>query len=128
MEVLRPAVLGSSDSLGVQWLGAWSHSVRPGSRPEASHEFAMGLPLRWLRKRVGSPRGIVLTLPLVGIEVVAVEARVAGMLMPVVLMLAPGKAMMPMGITSLRGMDPLRCQQHLGGTLWQPLAQGQLRW
>ena len=35
MELLRPAVLGSSDSLGVHWLGAWSYSVRPGSR--ASH-------------------------------------------------------------------------------------------
>ena len=69
-----------------------------------------------------------LSLPLVGIEVVAVEARVAGMLLPMVLMLAPGQAMMPMGITSLRGMALLRCQQHLGGTLWQPLAQGQLRW
>ena len=69
-----------------------------------------------------------LSLPLVGIEVVAVEARVAGMLMPMVLMLAPRQAMMPMGITSLRGMALLRCQQHLGGTLWQPLAQGQLRW
>ncbi len=35
MELLRP-VLGCSDSLGVHWLGAWSHSVRPGSRPGAS--------------------------------------------------------------------------------------------
>ena len=39
IELLRPAVLCCSDSLGVDWLGAWSHSVRPGSRPEAS--------LRW---------------------------------------------------------------------------------
>ena len=37
MELLRPAVLGCCDSLGVHWSGAWSHSVRPGSRPEASH-------------------------------------------------------------------------------------------
>ena len=68
-----------------------------------------------------------LSFPLVGIEVVAMEARVAGILMPRVLMLAPGQAMMPMGITSLRGMALLRCQQHLGGTLWHPLAQGQVK-
>ena len=28
MELLRPAVLGCCDSLGVHWSGAWSHSVR----------------------------------------------------------------------------------------------------
>ena len=36
MELLRPAVLGCCDSLGGHWSGAWSHSVRSGSRPEAS--------------------------------------------------------------------------------------------
>ncbi len=52
MEVLRPAVLGSSDSLGVHRSGAWSHSVRPGMPLPAAgaraHRCAPGsLPSRW---------------------------------------------------------------------------------
>ncbi len=44
MELLRPAVLGCCDSLGVHWSGAWSHSVRPGSRPKASHGWRAHVP------------------------------------------------------------------------------------
>ena len=67
-----------------------------------------------------------LSLSLVGIEVVAVKARVAGMLMPMVLMLAPSKAMMPMGITSLRGMasDASSTWGVLCGSPWPRASSG----
>ena len=59
------------------------------------------------------------------VVVVVVVAEVVGRVLPMLLMVAAGQAMMPTCTPSL-GMVLLRCPQHLHIS-WHPLAQGQPR-